>query len=95
MDYKRIREYTAKHMDDPQPGDHFTEMCGSVAYIEARDGDNLTVLRTKVKDGQPCWGEPEQMTIAEFKRWASYDGIPGYWLELIPPIMPAEMLVGG
>lgn len=80
----RVDRYTHLRVTDPQPGDHFTEMCGSVALIEARDGDLLTVRKPDRKKGE--WGEPEEMTLAAFKKWASYGhGTPGYWLECYPP----------
>lgn len=96
IEQERMHAYTNKHVKDPQPGDHFTEMFGSVAYIEARNGDALIVKRTAIKKGEKCWGDDEPMTVAEFVRRASYGGgTPGYWLQLWPPQIPKQLLEGG
>jgi hypothetical protein len=91
-----MERYTHKHVRDPQPGDHFTEHCGSVALIESREGTRLMVRRTVFRRGVKAWGEPEHMSVPEFIRWASYGGTnPGYWLELWPPSWPKELMEGG
>jgi len=96
MNYDAIQKYTAKRILDPQPGDHFTEMLGSVAYIEARNGKKLTVLRTRVVKNERGWDDGTLMTIDEFVKWASYGGsTPGYWLEIYPPVFPKQLLEGG
>lgn len=93
---ERMRQYTDKHVRDPQPGDHFTEMLGSVAYIEARLGNMVTLKKMNCARGHKGWGRSEIMPVSEFVRWASYGGtIPGYWLELFPPRFPKELLEGG
>lgn len=70
---ERMKRYTDKHVRDPQPGDHFTEMCGSVAYIDSREGDNLMVRKTSTCGPDKGWTMPARMTVAEFIKWASYD----------------------
>lgn len=94
--YARMKEHTAEHVKDPQPGDHFTEMCGSVAYIVSRNGGMVTLQRTNTNGGHKGWGREETIPVYEFIKWASYgSGTPGYWLSLYPPTMPAQMLEGG
>lgn len=92
---KRMDEYTDQHVRDPQPGDHFTEHLGSVAYIEAREGKRVTLKRTAIINGKKDWGPTETISVDEFIKWASYGTIPGYWLELCPPQWPEELLAGG
>lgn len=92
----RMKEYTNERVRDPQPGDHFTEMLGSVAFIEDRSGDVITLRRPhKHKAGE--WGPSEHMSVREFIDWASYKTIPGYWLQCWPPNSdwPSEVLSGG
>lgn len=92
---ERMKAHTDKHVRDPQPGDHFTEMCGSVAYIVGRDGAMVTLKRTNTAGGHKGWGHDETIPVSEFVRWASYGTIPGYWLCLYPPEFPKELLEGG
>ena len=95
-----IKSYTEQHVKDPQVGDHFTEHFGSVALIEARNGDALMVRRTRIGGTkyhpEKEWGDPEPMMVDEFVKWASYGhGVEGYWIELIPPVWPDELMAGG
>lgn len=92
---EHMNRYTDKHVRDPQPGDHFTEQLGSVAYIDSRDGDNLMVRKISTCGPDKGWTVPSRMTVAEFIKWASYGSIPGYWLEIWPPSFPKELLEGG
>jgi hypothetical protein len=96
LEWERMKRYTHDHVHDPQPGDHFTEMLGSVAYIEARDRHKVTLRRTNVAGGHKGWGPTETIPVSEFVRWASYGhGVPGYWLTLYPPQWSPELLEGG
>jgi hypothetical protein len=92
FNYQQMMEYTVKHVYDPQPGDHFTEMCGSVAYIESRDGALVTFRRTGIINGSKNWKDPETIPVSEFVRWAGGDKP---WLELYPSVFPKELLEGG
>ena len=86
--WDRVKDYTHEHVTNPQPGDHFTEQCASVALITDRHADTVWVARPN-KD-RTGWGEPEIMTVEAFKDWASYKSIPGYWLECLPDQGPAQ-----
>lgn len=92
MKYDAIQAYTAKRILDPQPGDHFTEMLGSVAYIEERKGNNLLVLRTEIKGRERGWDKGTKMTLAEFFKWV---GGNTPWCEIYPPVFPKQLLEGG
>lgn len=101
----RMHAYTKKHVHNPQPGDHFTEMCGSVALIVERHDDIVMMRKTEIVNsekqwndpGKKRWGVPITMTIKQFVDFASYEcrGERFYWLECWPPTWPAELLEGG
>lgn len=83
--WDRIKEYTEQRINDPRPGDHFTEMLGSVALVRWRLGPFVFVSFPNEK--RNGWGKPKGMLVSQFKRWASYGSIPGYWCEIYPPTL--------
>lgn len=82
---QKLAAYTERRVRDPQPGDHFTEHFGSVALIVSRNGGAVTGSKTKIVDREKIWTEPQETTVNEFIKWASDDGISGFWLDCFPP----------
>ena len=78
-------ERNAEHLENPRSGDAWHEMLCFVAIVLDVDGDELTVCRKKSVDKDHwCWDldETEKMMRSAFRKWLSYDTIPGTWADV-------------
>ena len=82
MTRSQVEEWNAltkRMVEDPQPGDHFTDHLSPVALVLDRKGDDIKVAKP---DRQKCgWDRGHWMSVSEFRKWLSYGSIPGYWAE--------------
>ena len=76
-----------KHANHPQAGDIWTEMLVPVFKVIQVDEKTVVVQRPRYLEDGKYWtwdgGEIQVMTREEFKRYLSYDTIPGYWATII------------
>lgn len=71
---------TALAMENPQPGDHFTEMYSFHVIVVAVDADHIITAEGNAKFPQNA--KFHRQTLDEFRRYFGYDEIPGYWIRL-------------
>lgn len=74
-------------LDRPKPGDYWHEMYVPVARVLDADQDRVLLQKlsgragTEISKTDP---KPRIMTITAFRRWLSYNSIPGTWAHVIP-----------
>ena len=74
---------TEQAMNDPQPGDRFSEMYAYWMYVLERNGDTVVIMDANPPCTLPEDGEVKIMTLDDFKEEFAYNTIPGYWITLI------------
>ena len=76
-------QQTANAMNDPQPGDRFTEMYAFWIYVVARVGDMIVTMEANPPAILPRDGKVKMQTLAEFQKRFSYQTESGYWIRLV------------
>ena len=73
---------TAAAMDNPQPGDRFTEMYAFFMYVLAREGQTITVMEAHPPCVLPEGGFVLTMSLTAFRKRYGYENAPGYYIRL-------------
>lgn len=71
---------TSQAMNDPRPGDHFTEMYSFHVVVVDVDGEHIITAEGNGKFPQNA--KFHRQTLDEFRRYFGYSEIPGYWIRL-------------
>lgn len=75
---------TSAAMQDPQPGDQFTEMYAVFVFVLKRNWDLVTFLEAMGPCNLPEGGKVYTMTLDGFRaKYAYGHGVPGYCISLI------------
>ena len=77
------RAAPAAAMDDPQPGDRYTEMYKFYLYVLAREGNMVTFMEVNPPCRIPHDGKVGRLPTDEFPKRYAYGSIPGYWVSLL------------
>lgn len=77
------RAATAEAMNDPQPGDRYTEMYAFYLYVLKRDGGMITFMEANPPCKIPRDGKVGRLPADEFRKRYAYGSIPGYWVRLL------------
>ena len=79
------------HLTNPMPGDYWHEMYCPIARILHVRGAYIMLQKLSGMAGKEINKDdpkPELMTMAEFKKWISYDSMPDKtWCHVIPERM--------
>ena len=78
FDSKKAQAETAEAMNDPQPGDRFTEMLAFYVYVLEREGNQVTFMECNPPCELPKDGKIGICSVSEFSRRYAYGSIPGY-----------------
>ena len=88
MDYEQMKVVSDTHLRDPQRGDFWHEMFAPICVVLDVRPHSLTLCRKvqAVKQDKWTWdlSKKENMSRELFRRWLSYDSIPGTWCHVIP-----------
>lgn len=77
------RAATVAAMDDPQPGDRYTEMYAFYLYVLKRDSGMITFMEANPPCRIPHDGKVGRLPADEFRKRYAYGSIPGYWVQLL------------
>lgn len=78
FDNKKSKEDTEQAMNDPQPGDRFTEMLAFYVYVLEREGNRVTFMECNPPCELPKDGKVGTCSVGEFSKRYAYSSIPGY-----------------
>ncbi|MEX3914816.1 hypothetical protein AB4Y43_01025 [Paraburkholderia sp. BR10872] len=82
-DIEAMKALNEAHLQEPQVGDMWEEMCNWVCVVLDVTPDTVTICRKKKAESSQWWSwdlaEAEELTRAEFRAWLSYGCIPGTW----------------
>lgn len=67
-------------VNDPQPGDLYSELYSFWLYVIAVAADTVVTMEGSPPVTFPDEGRVRIQTKAEFKKRLSYESIPGYWV---------------
>lgn len=85
VEFNERRQETESRANDPQPGNYWHEMFCPICVVVHRLPNHVVICK-KTKDageGYQTWDleKLEMMSLSEFKKWLSYESIPGYWAD--------------
>lgn len=85
-DYEEWKRESEAAVREPRVGDVFMDHFTRICRVAARDGDQLKISKP-VPHGPDhyVWGDPQPMSMHEFRRWLSYHTQPGVWCEVAMP----------
>lgn len=81
--FEDSHEETEQAVNDPQPGDRFTEMYTFHLYVVERKGDYVTTIECGAPATLPDDGIIRTQSLECFKKRLSYGTIAGYWVRLV------------
>jgi len=75
-----------EHARNPQVGDYWHEMYVPVCKVVGVTPEHVLLWTEVIVEGDGWrWREEvKRMTREEFRRWLSYESMPGYWARVIP-----------
>jgi hypothetical protein len=91
-DHEAQKALDQKHLKYPKPGDYWHEMYCPIARILGIFNGQIVLQKVsgmqgkEISDTEPS---PEVMSVADFKKWVSYDSMPDKtWCNVIPERYP-------
>lgn len=82
FDSKKSDAETAKAMNDPQPGDRFTEMYAFYVYVLECEGNQVTFMECNPPCDVPKDGKVGTISLSLWRKRYAYGSIPGYSVRL-------------
>lgn len=87
------KDLNIEHAANPQIGDYWHERFSPSCLVIGVTPFSVSYLsKMKYIDGNKYWDTAHVATCnrAEFKRWVSYNSIPGTWCDVVPNWPPAN-----